>query len=306
MGDPHRNENRAVAFGLRWSSALPLRQFQCLEFEGPPDVAVTIAAPPVPARTELARWGTGAVCSDGYRFSADAEAIIDIFGADRIAVTPGENWTGEMPPHFFGTATAVILASRGLIPLHGTAVEIAGCAVLLCGRSGGGKSTIGAKLIALGGKLISDDLTALVMDPDSLPYVLAGRPGMRLHPDTAKSLSASLDCGTPVPALNGKLLVFPRRIASFERRLLAGVVMLDRDDAVLPLKLQILLLRSQIFRPRLMHLVPNAMERSKVTAEVARKIGVARMRELRVYDERTCLALAQQIFARCESPAHAA
>ena len=46
-------------------------------------------------------------------------------------------------------------------PLHGTAVEIDGSAVLFIGRSGSGKSDLALRLIDRGAKLVGDDTVSL-------------------------------------------------------------------------------------------------------------------------------------------------
>ena len=59
--------------------------------------------------------------------------------------------------------------------LHGTAVEIDGCAVLLLGPSGAGKSDLALRLIDRGGKLIGDDAVTLHHSNDRL-FVQAASP----------------------------------------------------------------------------------------------------------------------------------
>lgn len=48
--------------------------------------------------------------------------------------------------------------------LHATSIEIDGCGVLIRGASGSGKSSLGLRLMALGGILISDDRTCARRD----------------------------------------------------------------------------------------------------------------------------------------------
>ena len=52
--------------------------------------------------------------------------------------------------------------------LHGTAVEIDGCAVLLMGPSGSGKSDLALRLIDRGAKLVGDDAVILHRRDDTL------------------------------------------------------------------------------------------------------------------------------------------
>jgi HPr kinase/phosphorylase len=62
--------------------------------------------------------------------------------------------------------------------MHGTAVAIDGCAVLMRGPSGGGKSDLGLRLIDAGGRLIADDQSELRRVGDTIavraPAAIAG------------------------------------------------------------------------------------------------------------------------------------
>ena len=53
-------------------------------------------------------------------------------------------------------------------PIHGTAVEIDGCAVLFTGPSGSGKSDLALRLIDRGARLIGDDAVTLHSRDDAL------------------------------------------------------------------------------------------------------------------------------------------
>ena len=63
--------------------------------------------------------------------------------------------------------------------LHASCVAIDGCAVLIEGRPGSGKSDLALRLIDRGAKLVSDDYTVLVRERDRLfaqpPATIAGK-----------------------------------------------------------------------------------------------------------------------------------
>ncbi|SEW44108.1 hypothetical protein SAMN05428988_5701 [Chitinophaga sp. YR573] len=65
------------------------------------------------------------------------------------------------------TAIAAILLQRGLLPLHASAILSDGELVLICGRSGAGKSTTLAGLRKQGYTIFSDDITVLQQRPDT-------------------------------------------------------------------------------------------------------------------------------------------
>lgn len=63
--------------------------------------------------------------------------------------------------------------------IHATCVAIGGQAVLLCGRSGSGKSDLALRLIDRGAELVADDQVLLVRDGDTVraapPAAIAGK-----------------------------------------------------------------------------------------------------------------------------------
>lgn len=85
-----------------------------------------------------------------------------------------------------GIVMALLLHQRGQLVLHGSAVSIAGQAVVFLGDSGEGKSSMAAVLYAQGHDLLTDDLAAieLVAPPR---VAIAGTP-IKLHPQVAQTL----------------------------------------------------------------------------------------------------------------------
>ncbi|MEJ1968579.1 MAG: hypothetical protein WDN03_08115 [Rhizomicrobium sp.] len=74
-----------------------------------------------------------------------------------------------------GTAFGVLLYQRGRIVLHASAVQVGGSAVLFCGKSGAGKSTIAAVLNKRGYALVTDDVCCIDFDTEGRPVVFVRR-----------------------------------------------------------------------------------------------------------------------------------
>lgn len=86
-----------------------------------------------------------------------------------------------------GAVSAVLLHQRGFLVLHGSAVAIAGQAVIIVGDKGAGKSTMAAALFARGHPLIADDVVAVDCTSDAGLKVVPGYPQLKLS-EAAASL----------------------------------------------------------------------------------------------------------------------
>jgi hypothetical protein len=73
-----------------------------------------------------------------------------------------------------GNVFGILLHQRNHIVLHASAIAVNGKAVLFCGVSGAGKSTIAAALGSRGYALVTDDQAAITLDDSGMPIV---------HPD---------------------------------------------------------------------------------------------------------------------------
>jgi len=258
----------AVAFGLHWTSDVPLPSFAAAPLGERADVTIGRVAALAP-RDPVVTIANAILCADGIRFAMEDGVTVDIYPPNRIDWTAAPGWNGHFQPQFFGTLTALLLAWRGSAPIHGTAVEIDGRAWLICGESGAGKSTLGAALVASGeARLISDDLSALDIINDAAPSLYAGRPGMRLFPAVAR-LMEQAGAGTPrsEPG-NDKLIVEPPRVAALEPIPLAATIILGENEAKMPWQRDILL-RAHRFRPRWMDAIPGRESRDRIIRLVA-------------------------------------
>lgn len=234
-----------------------------------------VAAGPVPsARPVLRNINRGRTHADGFHLPWHDEVAFDLLDGGRIVYTPGPAWTGTMPAAFFGSVVALTLAWRGALPLHASAVEHDGCAVLIAGTNGAGKSTLTAQLLGLGLRLVGDDLTLLDMPAAAGPIVVRrGRPTIRLHRDTAATVAADL-CKPVADDVRGKWLVRPSARTPLEALPLAGVLLLGQPDGpVAPVSAAALLAR-EMFRPQWMRALPGQIERLRGVFAIASRVPV--------------------------------
>ena len=94
--------------------------------------------------------------------------------------------------YLVGKVLATLLYQRGLLVLHGSAVEVNGQAVCFVGSSYFGKSSIAASLHRCGHKVVADDVTALDMRFDT-PLAIPAFPQLKLDPGVARSLGYTDD-----------------------------------------------------------------------------------------------------------------
>lgn len=249
---------RCRAFGLLWDSDRPLDQFLASTEPGPADVTVR-RQPRLRDRPGGTPINNGEVFPDGARFRF-GDATFDVFDGERVEWASPED--GGVPAALFGTVVAIVLALRGLVPLHGSAVEIDGRAVLLAGPSGAGKSTLCEALIQRGGRLVSDDLSAMnAMTGEGVPTLLPGRPAVRLFPDGA-------------PAVGLKNL-YPMPMVDLARTVpLRSLILLQRAPAPAGLAGASEAQMAQLFRPRWMQVLPHQRTRTASLFYAARTIAI--------------------------------
>jgi len=84
-----------------------------------------------------------------------------------------------------GSCVGALLFQRGLLVLHGNAVQIGEHCLVCVGPSGAGKSTLAAAFLRRGYPVIADDVTPV----DQHGRVLAGIPRIKLWQDSASALS---------------------------------------------------------------------------------------------------------------------
>lgn len=113
---------------------------------------------------------------------------------DRVIVQRGPRAEEELLAfHFLDSVLAAVLRQRGLLVLHANAaVTPAGPALAVSGDSGAGKSTTLAALLARGGAMLADDLTALRLGATGVVEVLPGVPQLHLCADAAEGLGQDI------------------------------------------------------------------------------------------------------------------
>jgi hypothetical protein len=131
---------------------------------------------------------------NGVLFDVPAAGLsFAIFSGREIQIILRDNYLAEhMHLPLYGFAIATILHQQGYHILHASTVEVGGKVIAIVGGKGYGKSTLAAKLVSKGHRLVSDDVTALDFSPVGTS-VLPGVPGIKLWPDAITALGGEPD-----------------------------------------------------------------------------------------------------------------
>jgi hypothetical protein len=86
-----------------------------------------------------------------------------------------------------GSVIGILCHQRGELPLHASCVEIDGRAVVFSGLSGTGKSTLAAAMVALGTRMLADDVAVATRADDGF-RIMPSFPGQKLWRDALTAL----------------------------------------------------------------------------------------------------------------------
>ncbi|HVR91337.1 MAG TPA: hypothetical protein VHG29_09630 [Novosphingobium sp.] len=288
---------RARGFGLTWGSDVPLERFDSMAHgDGKIDIAVRRVAG-LPDRGPSRPVGRGQVFANGFRLAWSDALVFDVHGSTRVDYAAQPAWRGVMPPGLYSTIASLLLAGRGILPLHATALEWQGRAFLFAGDGGAGKSTFAAELLAAGAQLIGDDLSAV--EPPAGPgapfTVRRGRAAMRLHPATAALVDAERSEAVPDDP-RGKVLVRPKRRVDEGNLPLAGIFLLGDGDIGRRANAARLLARL-LFRPRWCAALPAHRERQVLLLKLANAVPLRRLPPVTGFDPHHRAARIAQVLA---------
>ena len=203
---------------------------------------------PVPI---LNTWFTA---SENYHFiKIDGIADYEVIDGEIINVMPASGLNKDLNTFLLGSAFGALLHQRKVIPLHASAVEINNEAFLFSADSGYGKSTLCYALQKRGGKLLSDDVCAISLSPEKIPYVYTAYPQFKLKNDALKKLEvAERQIKSPID--NDKFAVLSDKVFETKKVPVKAIIFLDWAEEQVTLKPvkyleKILMFKKNIYRP---------------------------------------------------------
>lgn len=179
------------AFGLTWMMPCDFDRFPMAAVHGRAaiDVCVaesSIAAPP-PGAEQIGplRWLDG----ERLTFVIPAVGRIRVCSGDLVQVDRDPDCDVELLTLMLaGPVAGVVLGRRGMLPVHGAAVEGPRGAAVLIGAPSAGVSTTAGALMNAGYRLLGDELLALRCDGGSVAGVVGGWNTLQLPVDSAARL----------------------------------------------------------------------------------------------------------------------
>ena len=257
------------AFSLHWASdglLIPeLPQAELDAAEATPTAIIAIgeedpqhwpAMPLGPHDTPFLQMGRG-----DLRLTVDGIGRFRISNGNQITWQRADGTVSDQDLRTFllGSAVGALLIQRGMLVLHGNALERDGEAIVCVGHSGAGKSTLAYALMQQGWRLLADDLVAITPDGQVLP----GIPRIKLWHDATKAFGLDPEALPPIRQGLQKYLLLGEAIERAEQpcRLRAlYLIQQQRRDSNDPEDSRItsfssqkqaaLCLRNQAFRPR--------------------------------------------------------
>jgi hypothetical protein len=228
--------------------------------------------------------------------------LLRVAGVGRFLIADGDTVTFEpeprVPParaalYLQGTVIGMLLNQRGGVVLHASAAEVAGEAVLFCGASGEGKSTLIATLSLMGYPTISDDVARITFDAAGCPSVGADARRLKLSDEAIDTLSLRGRQRGAVPGVAKRYVSPPSRSEAKTLPLRAIYMLQSPSDAhnrivALDAPRALQQLRRNAHRPglvRRMGLTPRYFEASARILDHAglftleRQRGVSRLRQ---------------------------
>ncbi|MBE9213101.1 serine kinase [Plectonema cf. radiosum LEGE 06105] len=162
-----QSKNIYYAYGLTIHSEICIPEFVCAELDAvASDVTVCvkhgISLDNYLASEILNQYGYLNITLKTATVFVQGMGLIFVEDGNKIVIIPQPDASEEIIRlYLVGTVMAILLYQRGLLVLHGSAVEIEGNCAIFLGASGAGKSSTIAALNAHGYSIIADDVAAV-------------------------------------------------------------------------------------------------------------------------------------------------
>ncbi|WP_461637516.1 hypothetical protein [Labilibaculum euxinus] len=264
-------------FGLNIASEFALPKV--LEVKDEAQVFVKKGRVPKNLGDSCVRGARYEITKDQYLLHVDNIARYYCLEGREIIVAPEPDANEEEVLLFlWGSAIAAILHQRGLVPIHASAIEHNGKAILFSGNSGAGKSTTVMNFHLKGYPLLADDIAVITWSEEGVPLVQSGLPQSKLWADALNGLgSCNKDLERVRPGLN-------KYLVEIENGFVKEALPLDRIYYINTgnepkYKIEVILgfekfnaLKKNIFRPGIFNEIGTQLENFKKCEPIVQKV----------------------------------
>lgn len=161
--------------------------------EGAPDVTIRYGQVPTTLGNVRDRGVAYEVNSSQFLLYPRHIARYLVSVGTEVVIERGQNSRDEdLRVFLLGAVFGALLHQRGILPLHGSAIETSRGAVIFAGPSGSGKSTLAAAFQRRGYRVLADDICAVSLDGDGRPRVFPAYPQLTLWADAAEYLQQNV------------------------------------------------------------------------------------------------------------------
>lgn len=158
-------------------------------------------------------------------------AVFAVEGGTIITISPEKDADEDkIRLYILGSCMGAILLQRKILPLHGSAVVIDNKAYAFIGESGHGKSTLASSFIQRGFQLLTDDVIAVTLGPDNIPYVTPAYPQQKLWQESLDTFGMNSDEFRPLFDRETKYAIPVASHFSTDTLPLAGIFELVKMD----------------------------------------------------------------------------
>lgn len=226
------NQTLYKAFGHSIQSEIALPELQQIDHEVLAADIVILYADLTEKWLEMAVHSKLFHCKDALiMFRVPHVAVFAVENGNTIYVSPEhELHEDQIRLYLLGTCMGAILLQRRILPLHGSAIVINDKAYAFVGYSGHGKSTLASAFIQLGYQLLTDDVVAVTLDHNKIPYVTPAYPQQKLWQESLNTFGMDAQQYRPLFERETKYAIPVGAHFSTETIPLAGIFELVKCD----------------------------------------------------------------------------
>ncbi|MFP4025895.1 MAG: hypothetical protein ACLFVR_15325 [Thiohalospira sp.] len=267
------------AFGLHFIADFEIPEL--MVSSGEPDVFVSIGTAPAQINNIIKKGVRYQAGKDEFLLETDRIAKFYIKNGNIIIVEPYKKEIDkEVRLFLLGSAFGALFLQRGLLPIHGSAIQFGHSTSIFTGLSGAGKSSIAAWFVQQGYQILADDISVVNHSLEVEP----GFPNMKIWKDVLEKLGISTDslssirpdiqkykyavennfCTQPLPVKN-IFIIHPKNTPGFELEELTGI---EKFNAI----------KNNTFRYRFVEGLQKQQEHFMVINQLLQQIKVYRVK----------------------------